>query len=165
MKGQKKYGYLPKPVKRLVDKVVDGMARLPVVAECYDQWQTLQGEVEGYYSDAPQKKKRLSERKEFRQIKNAVVTEAECLRLSAPTFEGAQQPEEDDGYDHTRNEWYWKMKQILDSPEEPIENKDWAVTEMWVLADYNVPQAWYMLGKLYRDGGVLIPDSALAVEQ
>ena len=165
VKGQKKYGYLPKPVKKLVDKIVDEMERLPVVAQCYEQWQTLQGEVEGYYSDAPPKKKKLSEQKEFRQIKNAVVAEAERLRLSALTFEGAQQPDEDDGYDHTRNEWYWKMKQILGSPEEPIENKDWAVTEMWMLADYNVPQAWYMLGKLYRDGGVLIPDSALAVEQ
>ncbi len=164
VKGQKKYGYLPKPVKRLVDEIVDEMERLPVVAECYEQWQTLQGEVKGYYSDAPPKKKKLSERKEFRQIKNAVVAEAERLRLSALTFEGAQQPDEDDGYDHTRNEWYWKMKQMLDSPEEPIENKDWAVSEMKMLADYGVLQAWYMLGTLYRDGGILIPDSTLAVE-
>lgn len=164
VKGQKKYGYLPKRVKRLVDEVVDEMERLPTVAKCYDQWQTLQGEVEGYYSDAPPEKKKLSQRKEFRQIKNAVITEAEHLRLSALTFEGAQQPGEDDGYDHTRNEWYWKMKRILDDPEEPIENKDWAVSEMRELADYGVPQAWYVLGTLYRDGGVLIPDSALAAE-
>ena len=64
VKGQKKYGYLPKPVKKLVDKIVDEMERLPVVAQCYEQWQALQGEVEGYYSDAPPKKKKLSERKE-----------------------------------------------------------------------------------------------------
>lgn len=164
VKGQKKYGYLPKPVKRLVDEIVDEMERLPMVAECYEQWQTLQGEVESYYSDAPPKQKKLSERKEFRQIKNAVVAEAERLRLSVLTFEGEQQPDEDDGYDHSRNHWYWQMKQILDSPEEPIENKDWAVSEMKMLADYGVPQAWYILGTLYRDGGILIPDSALAAE-
>ena len=164
VKGKKKYGYLSKPVKKLVDKIVDEMERLPAVAKCYEQWQTLQGEVEGYYSDAPPKKQKLSKRKEFRQIKNAVVAEAESLRLSALTFEGEQQPSEDDGYDHSRNEWYWKMKRILDDPEESIENKDWAVLEMRELADYGVSQAWYMLGTLYRDGGVLIPDSALAVE-
>ena len=124
----------------------------------------LQGEVEGYYSDAPPKEQKLSERKEFRQIKNSVVAEAERLRFSALTFEGAQQPEVDTGYDHSRNGWYWKMKQILDSPEEPIENKDWAVSEMRELADYDVPQAWYVLGTLYRDGGILIPDSTLAAE-
>lgn len=164
VKGKKKYGYLSKPVKKLVDKIVDEMERLPAVAKCYEQWQTLQGEVEGYYSDAPPKKQKLSERKEFRQIKNTVVAEAESLRLSALTFEGEQQPSEDDGYDHSRNEWYWKMKRILDDPEESIENKDWAVLEMRELADYGVSQAWYMLGTLYRDGGVLIPDSALAAE-
>ena len=127
MKGKKKYGYLPKPVKRLVDEIVDEMERLPTVARCYDQWQTLQGEVEGYYSDTPPEKKKLSQRKEFRQIKNTVVAEAESLRLSALTFEGEQQTDEDDGYDHSRNHWYQQMKQILDDPEEPIENKDWAV--------------------------------------
>ena len=164
VKGQKKYGYLPKRVKKLVDEVVDEMERLPAVAKCYEQWQRLQGEVEGYYSDAPPKEQKLSERKEFRQIKNSVVAEAERLRFSALTFEGAQQPEVDTGYDHSRNGWYWKMKQILDSPEEPIENKDWAVSEMRELADYDVPQAWYVLGTLYRDGGILIPDSTLAAE-
>ena len=164
VKGQKKYGYLPKPVKKLVDKIVDEMERLPVVAQCYEQWQALQGEVEGYYSDAPPEKKKLSGRKEFRQIKNAVVAEAERLRLSALTFEGEQQPDEDKGYDHLRNHWCWQMKQMLDSPEEPMENKDWAVSEMKMLADHGVPQAQYILGKLYRDGGILIPDSILAVE-
>ena len=164
VKGQKKYGYLPKRVKKLVDEVVDEMERLPAVAKCYEQWQMLQGEVEGYYSDALPKKQKLSEQKEFRQIKNAVVSEAENLRLSALTFEGEQQPGEDDGYDHTRNEWYWKMKRILDDSEESIENKDWAVSEMRELADYGVSQAWYVLGTLYRDGGILIPDSILSAE-
>ena len=164
VKGKKKYGYLPKPVKRLVDEIVDEMERLPAVAKCYEQWQMLQSEVEGYYSDAPPKEKKLSEQKEFRQIKNAVVAEAENLRLSALTFEGEQQPDEDDGYDHSNNGWYWKMKQMLDDPEEPMENKDWAVSELRTLADHGVPQAWYVLGKLYRDGGILIPDSALAAE-
>ena len=79
VKGQKKYGYLPKRVKKLVDEVVDEMERLPAVAKCYEQWQMLQGEVEGYYSDAPPKEQKLSERKEFRQIKNSVVAEAERL--------------------------------------------------------------------------------------
>ena len=164
VKGKKKYGYLPKPVKRLVDEIVDEMERLPAVAKCYEQWQTLQGEVEGYYSDAPPERKKLSQRKEFRQIKNAVVAEAENLRLSVLTFEGEQQPNEDDGCDHSRSHWYRQMKQILDDPNEPIENKDWAVSEMQMLAERGVPQAWYVLGMLYRDGGVLIPDSALAAK-
>ena len=33
--GKKTYGYLPKPMKKLVDEIVDQMARLPTVDACY----------------------------------------------------------------------------------------------------------------------------------
>ena len=39
--GKKQYGYLPKPVKALVDSIVDQMERLPVVSECYEKWLEL----------------------------------------------------------------------------------------------------------------------------
>ena len=38
VKGKKSYGYLPKPQKKLVDRIVDEMERLPSVRDCYDQW-------------------------------------------------------------------------------------------------------------------------------
>ena len=79
--GKKSYGYLPKPMKKLVDEIVDQMARLPTVDQCYQAWRTLQRQVEDYYSE---EKKRLrpplSQQKEFRQIKNAVIKEAEHIR-------------------------------------------------------------------------------------
>ena len=68
-KGKKSYGYLPKSVKKTVDEVVDKLEELPVVRECYDQWCRLQGEAESYYHDKPRKRKKLSQEKEFRQIK------------------------------------------------------------------------------------------------
>ena len=40
--GKKSYGYLPKPVKKTVDEIVDKLEELPVVRECYDQWCVLQ---------------------------------------------------------------------------------------------------------------------------
>ena len=44
--GKKTYGYLPKPMKRLVDAIVDQMARLPTVDTCYQTWWELQCQVE-----------------------------------------------------------------------------------------------------------------------
>ncbi len=35
-KGKKVYGYLKKPAKKLVDEIVDELAALPQVAECYE---------------------------------------------------------------------------------------------------------------------------------
>ena len=54
--GKKTYGYLPKPMKKLVDEIVDQMARLPTVDACYQTWWELQCQVEDYYSEG---KKRL----------------------------------------------------------------------------------------------------------
>ena len=70
-----------------MDEIVDQMERLPVVSQCYDQWLLLQGKVDGYYHDTPRERLPLSQEKEFRQIKNAVVREAERLRLGQITFE------------------------------------------------------------------------------
>ena len=39
------YGYLKKPVKAQVDAIVDELARLPEVAECYEQWNQLRDEL------------------------------------------------------------------------------------------------------------------------
>ncbi len=89
VKGKKSYGYLPKSVKKTVDEVVDKLEELPVVQACYDQWCTLQSEVDSYYHDKPREKKKLSQEKEFRQIKNAVIQEAERIRLGEITFEDA----------------------------------------------------------------------------
>ena len=81
VKGKKSYGYLPKSVKKTVDEVVDKLEELPVVRECYDQWCVLPSEVDSYYHDNPREKKKLSQEKEFRQIKNAVIQEAERTLL------------------------------------------------------------------------------------
>ena len=81
VKGKKSYGYLPKPVKKTVDEIVDKLEELPVVRACYDQWCVLQSEVDSYYHDKPREKKKLSQEKEFRQIKNAVIQEAERIRM------------------------------------------------------------------------------------
>ena len=53
--SKKSYGYLPKRLKKLVDEIVDEMERLPGVSKCYDQWLLLQGKVDSYYHDKPQK--------------------------------------------------------------------------------------------------------------
>ena len=58
VKGKKSYGYLPKPVKKTVDEIVDKLEELPVVRECYDQWCVLQSEVDSYYHDKPREKKK-----------------------------------------------------------------------------------------------------------
>ena len=160
VKGKKSYGYLPKPVKKTVDEIVDKLEELPVVRECYDQWRTLQNEVDSYYHDKPKEKKKLSQEKEFRQIKNAVIQEAERIRLGDITFEDADLTGHDEP-EQVRGESYacWELRQIIQDDTLPLADRDGAAEELERLAERGDTHAQYLMGLLYRDGPLLIPDS------
>ena len=163
VKGKKSYGYLPKSVKKTVDEIVDKLEELPVVRACYDQWCLLQSEVDSYYHDKPREKKKLSQEKEFRQIKNAVIREAERIRLGEVTFEDADLSGHDEP-EQVRGESYtcWELRQIVRDDTLSLTDRDEAVEELARLAERGDTHAQYMLGQLYRDGPLLIPDSQKA---
>ena len=78
--GKKQYGYLKKPFKDMVDSIVDELEKLPEVAAYYAVWNGLRDTLEGYYKNRPRQHNPLSQQKEFRTIKNAIIQEAERLR-------------------------------------------------------------------------------------
>ena len=163
--GKKSYGYLPKSVKKVVDEIVDQMERLPIVSDCYDRWLELQGQVDSYYGGDGRKRLPLSQQKEFRAIKNAVIQEAERIRLGKITFEDMgmdadDEPEQEDSASYD----YWMLKEIILDDTEALVDRDAAVEELKQLANEGDPYAQYLLGQLYRDGGLLIPDSKLAAD-
>ena len=159
VKGKKSYGYLPKLVKKTVDEIVDKLEELPVVRECYDQWCALQNEVDSYYHDKPREKKKLSQEKEFRQIKNTVIQEAERVRLGEITFEDEDLSKYDEP-EQVRGESYdcWELRQIIRDEALSLEDRDGAAEELKRLAGRGDAHAQYLLGQLYRDGPLLIPD-------
>ena len=163
VKGKKSYGYLPKSVKKTVDEVVDRLEELPVVKQCYDQWCVLQSGVDSYYHDKPREKKKLSQEKEFRQIKNAVIQEAERIRLGEIAFEDANLA------GHDEAEWVggesdacWELRQIIQDGTLPLADRDEAAEELERLAERGDTHAQYLLGQLYLDGPLLIPNSQKA---
>ncbi|MCC2258778.1 MobP3 family relaxase [Intestinimonas aquisgranensis] len=163
IKGKKSYGYLPKSQKKLVDKIVDEMERLPSVKKCYEKWMILQGKVDAYYHDKEQKRIPLSQQKEFRSIKNAVVKEAENIRQCKLFFEdkGVEQesePEEfrDCSYD------YWTLRDEIRDDTLTLEERSGAVSELETLAKTGDKYAQYLMGKLWRDGPLLTPNTVNA---
>ena len=163
VKGKKSYGYLPKRLKKLVDEIVDEMERLPGVSKCYDQWLLLQGKVAAYYHDKPQERIPLSQQKEFRQIKNAVIQEAERLHLGEIGFEekGLNQQDEPEEYRNASYD-YWTLRDVIRDESLTMEERSDAVSEMDKLAENGDMYAQYLMGKLWRDGPLLIPDSVEA---
>lgn len=163
VKGKKSYGYLPKRLKNLVDKIVDEMERLPVVSKCYDQWLLLQSKVDAYYHDKPQESVPLSKQKEFTQIKNAVIQEAERLHLGEIGFEekGLNQQDEPEEYRNASYD-YWTLRDVIRDESLTMEERGEAVSEMERLAESGDMYAQYLMGKLWRDGPLLILDSVEA---
>ena len=162
--GKKTYGYLPKPMKKLVDEIVDQMARLPTVDTCYQTWWELQCQVEDYYSEDKKRiRPPLSQQKEFRQIKNAVIREAEHIRMNRFSFENEEM--QDDGEQISTYGMSYEcqdLQSVTNDDRFPLEERDEAAEQLEQLADAGDTHAQYIIGTAYRDGGLLIPDTAKA---
>ena len=162
--GKKTYGYLPKPMKKLVDEIVDQMARLPTVDACYQTWWELQCQVEDYYSEGEKRiRPPLSQQKEFRQIKNAVIREAEHIRMNKFSFEDEEM--QDDGEQISTYGMSYEcqdLQGVANDDRFPLEERDEAAEQLEQLADTGDAYAQYIIGTAYRDGGLLIPDTAKA---
>ena len=163
VKGKKSYGYLPKAQKKLVDRIVDEMERLPSVRKCYEQWQILQGKVDGYYHDKEPKRVPLSQQKEFRSIKNAVIKEAENIRQCKLFFEdkGVEQESEPEEFRNASYD-YWTLRNVIRDNTLTLDERSEAVSELETLAKTGDKHAQYLMGKLWRDGPLLTPNSTNA---
>ena len=168
-KGKKVYGYLKKSTKAVVDEIVDQLAKQPEVAEYYEAWNRLRDQLESYYKDKPRKRLPLSQQKEFKAIKNAVIQEAENLRLGLLTFEDEKL--EDEEFDEERvtpkSKWelietYREAKAILDDKDARWDAMQEAVKKLERLWDEGLTVAAHQLGKCYWDGRGVLPEEKYA---
>ena len=158
--GKKTYGYLPKPMKKLVDEIVDQMVRLPIVDACYQAWWELQCQVEDYYSEEEKRiRPPLSQQKEFRQIKNAVIREAEHIRMNRFSFEDEEI--QDDGEQisaYAMSHECQDLQSVANDNRFSLEERDEAAEQLEQLAEAGDAHAQHIIGTAYRDGRLLIPD-------
>lgn len=163
--GKKKYGYLPPTVKAQVDNIVDVLAEVPQVKKTYALWYEMREEVLRNYKDSMPPRIPLSQQKEFRSIKNIVISEAERLGKISSVFsdddielEETDEPEFKDS-DDMKAIWrqaaeYQKCKEILYENDSPPEEKRAAISSLEQLYDSGFVVAAHLLGKAYRDGVV-----------
>ncbi len=82
--GKKVYGYLKADVKKLVDQIVDELAKEPRVGEAYQAWGEWRDQILKTYSSKTLPLPPLSKQKELKSIKNMVI--AEALKLGGHHF-------------------------------------------------------------------------------
>jgi len=160
--GKKSYGYLPKAQKKLVDEIVDELTAFPVVRDCYRKWMELQHQVESYYKDVPMKEIPLSQQKEFRSVKNAIIHEAERIRLGRQSFEDSVSRLGDEaerslpGSAQLQKLWQKTQNDLFS-----LAYRQDAMDEIREYAETGDAYAQYCMGKIYREGKIVIPDAEI----
>ena len=177
-KGKKVYGYLPQAGRNLVNAVVDELAKEKDVSALYDLWYEQRDAVTGTYQDTPEQRIPLSQNKEFKAIKNAVIQESLNILYDRITFEEAitepeefapdeQEPEETKTESSAPKKWwsdpdhplfqYRKAKAYLDK-DSPLYDPAEAVRWLLLSAMQGYEYAQYRLGKLYLLGNEIEQD-------
>lgn len=103
-RGKKVYGYLKADVKRLVDQIVDELAKAPAVSETYRVWGEWQDQILLTYSSKAPPLPPLSGQKQLKSTKNMVI--AEALKLGDHHFLFETSSQED------------VQTEVLDEPED-----------------------------------------------
>lgn len=183
-KGKKVYGYLPQAGRNLVNAVVDELAKDKDIATLYDLWYEQRDAITGTYQDAPEQRIPLSQNKEFKSIKNAVIQESLNILYDCITFEEAitepeefapdeQEPEKTKAEPSAPKKWwndpehplfqYRKAKEYLDK-DSPLYDPAEAVRWLLLSAEQGYEYAQYRLGKLYLNGDEIEQDVLQAEE-
>lgn len=150
-------------VKILVKIMCRDGGHLAIELRCYQKWWELQCKVNDYYSEKERQRPPLSEQKEFRAIKNAVIQEAEHVRLNHISFEDRDMEDYGDWVNERSLTWTCReLWRLVENEALPLEDRDEAAERLELLAKMGDPYAQTFLGQLYRDGGLLIPDAEKA---
>lgn len=175
--GKKVYGYLPPRVKRIVDEIVDELAKDERVSSAYALWQDLREQLCIDYNQTPPMRVPLSQQKEFKTVRNMVIRET--LRLSEMHFtfkddamQDEPKPEEPpmppdpsaERMIHQRARFYRRAKSILDAVDADPSEKSMALVTLHRLWEEGYTIAAHQLGKSYRDGVGSSVDHELAAE-
>ena len=175
-KGKKVYGYLKEDVKALVRSVVDDIGKDERIAELYDMWYERREEVIRTYTETLPPRVPLSENREFKSVRNAVICAAmdivrgtmpdtEQLNGEIQAAEPADKEVEKKYLPNFKTTWqlYFWAKDLLD-----YENDGYSPHKAaWLLeacAKRGNTVAKYRLGKMYLKGDEIEKDIATALQ-
>ena len=107
-RGKRVYGYLPKPMKETVNKIVDELAKEPTVSQMYDAWYEINRAKLSVYSEQEKPFVPLSENDVFRSIKNTILQKSVYL-LQLSHIEGLTK----ENFQHSCSSFYKGLSTIL----------------------------------------------------
>lgn len=120
--GKKVYGYLKTDVKAIVNSIVDEFAADERIFALYDLWYEQRENVIRTYTDELPERVRLSQNKEFKSIKNAVIQEA--MNIVTDRIIAAD-------YEENADEQFESDSEPSDEEAEPVLSQKEKASLMW----------------------------------
>ena len=164
--SKKVYGYLKADVKAIIDSIVDELAADERISMLYDLWYEQRENIIRTYTDEEVERIPLSQNKEFKSIKNAVIQEAMNIVSDRTLIEDEEEqtaPDHEPSYTETEPAltdkekaslmWinYSKAKKLLDKESDNY-NPNKAVEYLIESAKLGCGVAKYRLGKMFLHG-------------
>lgn len=150
--GKKVYGYLKADVKSLIDSIVDLIADDERVSKLYDLWYENKFSIIRTYTDEMPDKIPMSQNKEFKSIKNMIITQVMNIVLEKDVFN------DDDEF----------VEKEIEQTEDELDKErsdftDNAIENLYQQAQNNNSYAQYTLGKMYLRGEGVEQDAEYGV--
>lgn len=170
--GKKVYGYLKADVRTIIDSIVDELASDERISTLYDLWHEQRESVIKPYTDELPERVSLSQNKEFKSIKNAVIQEAMNILADRTIVEDAEEQSVPDSEptgeeaepvlsqkEKTSLMWkyYSDAKELLDRKNDSY-NPTKAVEFLIESAKLGCGVAKYCLGKMFLQGKDVLKD-------
>lgn len=167
--GKKVYGYMKADVKAIIDSIVDEIASDDRIFALYDLWYEQRENVIRTYTDELPERIPLSQNKEFKSIKNAVIQEAMNIIADRTVIEDEENTDEQSESDFEPSDtetestltdkektsmmwqFYCKAKEHLNRENE-LYNPNTAVELLIESAKLGCGVAKYRLGKMFLQG-------------
>lgn len=168
--GKKQYGYLKADVKAMVNRIVDELASDEHISVLYNLWYEQREEVLRTYTETMPERVPLSQNKEFKSIRNAVVQEAmniaaehdpivlpdeDAFTVEEPDVDELEKDEALKLSEKEKTSVMWKLyrkaKELLDKDSAEY-NPSQAVKMLMESAGLGCGVAKYRLGKMFLRG-------------
>lgn len=114
-KGKKVYGYLKNDVKAIVDSIVEELASDVRIKKLYDLWYEQKENTIRTYTDEMPDRIPLTQNKEFKSIKNAVIKEVLKLNFAEDEAEKIKDIDDEDVSESLENEENTSAESVFDS--------------------------------------------------
>ncbi len=170
IKGKKTYGYLTKSLKQEVDIIMAQLAEQTEIKKCYQEWCTCRNEIFQAYKDEEIPAIPMSNNKEFRSIKNQIISASVQLNDDSVYFQDYMEepieqkmelikdeiPNDDiveqEGKWSFWNEDYKRAKTLLYGTKDIEKDQEQARILLGKQASMGNPLAMYDLGLIYTKG-------------